>query len=164
MRIRWYDSHRPGKKFFFEIKWRNNRVTGKHRIPLLVSKCLSQLSYSEILASLENTLPSDYLGDVLAFPDATVLVEYKREHFVSRDEPLRVTLDYDLVYYDQSAKEFMSASFGTPMDDLVVVEGKIPVGRESELVELLYPLSLRAQRCSKYVLGCGALGLMKTYG
>ena len=32
VRLRWYDSLTPGEVLFFEIKWRDNRATGKHRL------------------------------------------------------------------------------------------------------------------------------------
>ncbi len=52
VRIRWYDTPQPGHSFFFEIKWRDNRVTGKHRLQMRASERLSELSYDTILASL----------------------------------------------------------------------------------------------------------------
>jgi VTC domain len=32
LRLRWYDQLMPGHEGYLEIKWRNNRVTGKHRM------------------------------------------------------------------------------------------------------------------------------------
>ena len=120
------------------------------------------MSYHEIRSNLQVLLPSEYHSDLLELSEATVLVEYKREHFMSQDESLRITLDYDIAFYDQYNREFISSEFGVSSGDLVVVEGKAPIGRESELSELLYPLCLRAQRNSKYVSGCQQLGLIRT--
>ncbi len=159
-RVRWYDTLTPGNEFFFEIKWRRNRVTGKHRFHVQAPEPLTELPYRTLLNGLAHTLPEQHRATLGAFSDPTVLVEYKREHFISPDEALRVTLDYDVVYYDQSGRHSLSTRFGAPMDHLVVIEGKAPVGRESELAALLYPLALRARRCSKYVHGCEALGLI----
>jgi SPX domain protein involved in polyphosphate accumulation len=58
LRLRWYDSPQPGHEFFFEIKWRNNRVTGKHRLQLRSSHRLAELRYSTILANLAAALPA----------------------------------------------------------------------------------------------------------
>ncbi len=65
-------------------------------------------------------------------------MEYRREHFVSDDGSLRLTIDYDLCFYDQTGKQFVSTSFAHRARDFLVLEGKTPVGREHELKELLY--------------------------
>jgi len=159
-RVRWYDTLTPGTEFFFELKWRNNRVTGKHRFHVQAPVPLVDLPYRTLFEGMSHALPEQHRATLLSFPDPTVLVEYKREHFVSPDEALRITLDYDVVYYNQSGRQTLSTRFGEPVEHLVVIEGKAPVGRECELVALLYPLALRARRCSKYVLGCETLGLI----
>jgi hypothetical protein len=88
------------------------------------------------------------------------LVRYRREHFISRDRSLRATIDYDISYFDQTGKQFISNSFGLGHEGLVVLEGKTPIGREHELRSLVHPLGTRAVRCSKYVHGCQMLGLI----
>ena len=86
------------------------------------------------------------------------IVQYKREDFSSDDGSLRVTLDYDLTFYDQMGREKISTDFACRLDDLAVIEGKVPVGRDADLRRLLYPFVPRANRCSKYVHGCRLLG------
>ena len=89
-----------------------------------------------------------------------VLVEFKREHFHARDCDLRLTIDYEIAFYDQTGKSFLSTEFRQPFNDFVVVEGKTPVGRQRELRRVMYPFSARMTRCSKYVFGCQSLGLV----
>jgi hypothetical protein len=107
-------------------------------------------------------LPGQHVGSVLLSNQPIVIVEYKREHFSSADGSLRITLDYELTFYDQTGKSTVNTSFPHRLRDLVVVEGKTPIGRERELRELVYPLSLRVGRCSKYVHGCRLLGLVSS--
>ncbi len=45
----------------------------------------------------------------MGYCEPTVLVEYKREHFIAGD--LRLTIDYDLAFYDQTGKQFLSTRF-----------------------------------------------------
>jgi hypothetical protein len=161
VRLRWYDSLRPGTTFFFEIKWRHNRVTGKHRLQLESEEPLGQLTYKQIVAGLERVIPQELLGDVLLFCEPTIVVQYRREHFASDDGCLRVTLDYDITYYDQTGKGSISTSFPWRLERLVIVEGKTPIGREVELRRLFYPFRARVGRCSKYVQGCRLLGLIQ---
>lgn len=98
------------------------------------------------------------LAGVMALVNPIVLVQYKREHFVSRDASLRLTLDYGIKFIDQVGKRLISTRYGKKLSGLVVLEGKTPVGREHELRSLLAPLSPRTGRCSKYVHGCQTLG------
>jgi hypothetical protein len=160
VRLRWYDSLLPGTTFFFEIKWRQGRITGKHRLQVESEQPLGQLTYKQITAGLEQIIPAEYLGDVFVYCEPTVLVQYQREHFASDDGALRVTLDYDITFYDQTGKSRVSTSFPRRLERLVVIEGKTPIGREAELPQLFFPFRARASRCSKYVQGCRALGLI----
>lgn len=159
VRLRWYDSLLPDQRAFFEIKWRTNRVTGKHRLELEADRPLHHWTYRQLHDGLLDALPPRHLATVLANSEPVVIIEYKREHFASDDGCLRVTLDYDLVYYDQTGKPSLSTAFAQRLEGLVVLEGKSPVGRESELLRLFHPLSPRAGSCSKYVHGCRLLGL-----
>ncbi len=157
LRLRWYDSLLPANNFFVEVKWRHNRITGKHRFEFRSETPLSEMTYSQIRRCLENSMPQGLLGDVLPNCEPVVIVEYKREHFAT-DDGLRITLDYDLTYYDQAGSSRISARFPRKVEGLVVLEGKTPIGRESELRRWLYPFTPRATRCSKYVLGCQQVG------
>ncbi len=160
LRLRWYDQLRPEIQAYLEIKWRENRVTGKHRLRLTSDKPLGEMSYRELCEQLISVVPEHLVADVVQYNEPIVIVEYKREHFASLDGRLRSTIDYDLKYYDQTGKRSISMSFPQSKPDFIVLEGKTPVGSENELREMFYPLQLRAQRCSKYVHGCAMLGLV----
>lgn len=160
LRLRWYDTLAPGRDFFFEIKWRDNRVTGKHRLQMQAPRPLSEMPYREIRDGLIESLPDEHVASVLASSEPVAIVEYRREHFASRDGELRVTLDYEITFYDQTGRANIATAFPHRLHNLVVIEGKTPVGRERELKDLLYPLTFRVGRCSKYVHGCRLLGLI----
>ena len=159
-RLRWYDSLAPGEDAYFEIKWRENQMTGKHRLQMQASSPLREWSYRQLVSGLLDALPDDYVGRFLAGCDPVALVEYRREHFVSGDGALRATLDFDLCFYDQTGKQRINTSFARRMPDLVVLEVKAAPERVVELRELLFPLNPRVGRCSKYVHACRALGLI----
>ncbi len=159
VRLRWYDSLTPGEVLFFEIKWRDNRVTGKHRLELRSQGNLDTLSYSQIYNELIDILPPQHMADLLKRSDPVVIVEYSREHFISADGALRATLDYDLTFYDQTGKQFISTSFPFKMPELLVMEIKGPEESLQEVRELLHPFTPRMGPCSKYVHGCCQLGL-----
>lgn len=160
IRLRWYDSLMPEEVLFFEIKWRNNRVTGKHRLELHSQQNLRNLSYSQIYDGLIDILPPQHIADLLKRSDPVVIVEYHREHFISADGLLRVTLDYNLKFYDQTGKQSISTSFPFLMHDFLVMEVKGPEETLQEVKQLLHPFAPRMGPCSKYVHGCCQLGLV----
>jgi len=161
LRLRWYDRPLPGKECFLEIKWRDNRTTGKHRRFLRSCETLWTLPYQTILAQIAAAVPERYLPTLWQYSEPTLLVEYHREHFVAFEQPLRVTLDYGITYYDQTGKQRICTSFGRRHEGLVVLEGKLPAGCGRELRSFLHPFAARVNRCSKYVHGCQMWGLIR---
>jgi len=113
------------------------------------------------LAQIAAAAPEQYLPALMKCSEPTLLVQYQREHFVAYERPLRVTLDYGIVYYDQTGKQRMCTSFGRRQDGLVVLEGKLPAGHEQDLRSFLHPFAARVNRCSKYVHGSQLLGLVR---
>jgi hypothetical protein len=160
LRLRWYDSILPERSCFLEIKWRSNRVTGKYRMRVDSTMPVSDLSYRELRDEVLRTAPPAAVAAILQYPEPVVVVEYKREHYLGDHGDFRATIDYDLAFYDQTGKRAISMSFPIRNREFVVVEGKTPLGREYALRQILYPIRLRASRCSKYVKGCQALGLV----
>jgi SPX domain protein involved in polyphosphate accumulation len=159
-RLRWYDTLKPQQEFFVEIKWRENRVTGKRRLKLRTNTPLCELTYAEILSNLEPHLPSELIPLVLRYFEPILLIRYEREHFVTEDG-LRITLDNQITFFDQQGRAKLFTRFPRRLEKLAVLEGKTPVGREHELLRWLHPLAPRAHRCSKYVHGCQTLGLIR---
>ena len=160
MRLRWYDRLQPDRDLFLEVKWRNNRVTGKHRMQLRSNEPIGERSYSELIPALLQVAPELRLSDILANPEPVVVVEYQREHFASQDGELRVTIDSDLRFYRQFGQQRLHMEFPCCLERLAVLEGKTPLGSERDIRAMLFPLALRATRCSKYVHGCRMLGLI----
>ena len=158
LRFRWYDSLEPQAPMFAEVKWRRNRVTGKHRHQV---EPPPNHSWQAWLRELEPSVPVSIQTTMQLYREPVVLVEYKREHFQSLIDGIRLTLDYDLRFYDQLGKPGLNVRFANRSYGTAVMEGKVPVGMESYLKEFLNPYPGRVQRCSKYVLGCRMLGLVK---
>lgn len=161
LRLRWYDQLLPGRDLFLEVKWRNNRVTGKHRLQLRADRDVGTCDYVELQRALRQVVPNRLLPDLLANPEPIVVVEYQREHFASACGQLRITIDYDIRFYRQLGRNQIRMEFPQRLPRIAVLEGKTPVGLERELRALLYPLTLRSGRCSKYVHGCQQLGLVE---
>jgi hypothetical protein len=160
LRLRWYDSLLPQRNAFLEIKWRVNRVTGKQRLRVDSSKALSDVSFRELWRNLRlASESSNYLNQTDTL-EPVVVVEYRREHFVAENGRLRFTIDYDLRFYDQTGRSRWHMQFPVRKENFAVIEGKSAVGDENQLQAVLYPLRLRAARCSKYVHACQSIGLI----
>ena len=169
LRLRWYDTPKPRLDFFLEIKWRKNKVTGKHRLQMYSPEPLYELTYRQIVTRLAACVPERFKAALIAYPEPVAIVEYSREHFVARAHQLRskdgtplagqlrLTIDYELAFYDQSMRPAISSSFRKALGDFVVLEGKVPVGYEAELRHLMFPITARSTRCSKYLYGCQTL-------
>jgi hypothetical protein len=161
VRIRWYDALQPGDHFFFEIKWRNNRVTGKHRWEIRSEIPLADVPLLAAREHLQSMIPTDHQANVFGYSDPVMIVEYKREHYVSLDKVFRFTIDYDLKFYDLYGRRNFQFSFPSSCDDFLVLEAKFPPGCDGELRQLLYPFAPRIGSSSKYVQGCRTLGLVR---
>ena len=148
--------------FFFEIKWRVNRQTGKYRFKYNIDCLLSELPYEQILNKFSLTLPDRFKNLVQCNLEPVLFVKYDREHFVGRHDDVRLTLDYNVRFYDQRCKRKMSQGRMTLTDD-VIVEFKSSVDEEYKLKKYFYPYRPMRTRSSKYVNGCNLLGILGKY-
>lgn len=160
LRLRWYDSPLPQQHAYLEIKWRENRITGKHRLHLECSQSMHELPFAEMIRGIHRVAPLLFQRMLDRYFDPTLLVEYAREHFSSTDGTIRLTLDHSLKFYDQTGKKRPSVRFGRTLPSFAVLEGKSSPCDIGELRGLLGPLALRAGRCSKYVHGLTTVGLL----
>ncbi len=165
VRVRWYDSLLPQHEFYFEIKWRENKLTGKHRLRLRAERPLHEMNFREMQNQLMNILPTGFQTRFLRNIEPVLVVEYHREHFVSQDPiraaGVRLTLDYDLKFYDQTGRRNLRMDFGRRLQDFVLIECKVPSGFAVRPESFFSPLKLRVESCSKYVLGCKTLELVR---
>ena len=139
---------------------RKSQITGKHRFALHAERPLAEVNYRDMVDDLIAVAPTEHVADLLGSSEPIVMVEYKREHFAARHAPLRLTLDYDLAFYDQTGKKYISTDFRQPMVDAALIEAKGPPGCEQDVREFLYPMAPRISPFSKYFHGCQHLGLV----
>jgi len=158
LRLRWYDNLTPTQQLYLEIKWRENRVTGKQRLRVDSAQPIGNMRYRELLARLTELAPATFVGLLAKYSEPIVIVEYRREHFVTPDGRVRLTIDYDLACYDQLGKSRISTTFPARLREFAVLEAKVAVNDASQLASIWSPLALRASRCSKYVTSCRQFG------
>ncbi len=160
LRLRWYDTPLPETRFFFEVKRRADDTTTKERFRLRSEVALASLDIREIVAALSRTLPAPQVELLRARDEPVLITEYERHYFEALGEPLRVTVDTNLVFYPQTNVGPLRRRFPVRVPELVILEGKAPIGSEHRIRDLLLPLEPWVTRSSKYVMGCQSLGLL----
>ena len=158
VRIRWYDRPWPQEHVIFELKHKRGNYVSKSRSSVSLGQGVEEQSYAEIRAKLSAALPSSQAARLAAWWNPTMLVSYRRQHFLDRNTPIRMTLDYDIHGFDQSASSRPTNLFGVPYDEVVVLEVKAPIGFEADVNQLLYPFKPRLSRMSKYAQCCAIMG------
>jgi hypothetical protein len=158
IRLRWYDSPFPKARVTFELKQRSDSYIRKHRVPLALASELGMQPYDRFVSELTDILPDSAAAWLAVRSEPTVLVTYARRHFRDRDSGMRLTVDYDIAGFDQTAQARPSRRFGVPLHDLVVIEAKASVVDELRVRHLLYPLKPQLTRSSKYLQCCRQMG------
>lgn len=166
LRLRWYDTYLPGKNAFFEVKRRTNTIIRKERYAIASRRPIYKIPYHEIIKELLLVLPEIPRELLRLRQQPIVLIRYRRKHFRARDVKLsiRVTLDQEIVGFEQMDAAAPVTKFPMPLHDRIVLEAKSTIGNERDIPALLHPLRPRQSRFSKYVLTCGQLGLVTGIG
>ncbi len=159
IRVRWYDNVLPAGTFFFEVKRRTGQMIHKDRVKIIAPAETGSMMYKRLVSELAETLSTEHGEMLMMRPEPVVIVEYRRRHYHVPGSPVRLTLDYDIACYSQAGKSKPDSRFPIYLQDLVILEVKTPAGGEEEVRGLLYPLSPRVTRCSKYVRSCQLLGM-----
>ncbi len=159
-RVRWYDAPRPGDLVFFELKRRAGELVTKERVMLSGSSSLAELPHSSLRAFLAEQLSEEHRLALDGRMQPTALVTYKRQHFVDRQSGIRLTVDYEIVGYDQTESTVLTRRFGSPLEGQVILEAKLPGNEVDRLREILYPIGPRLSRFSKYVQCCQSLRIL----
>ncbi|HEX9725322.1 MAG TPA: VTC domain-containing protein [Vicinamibacteria bacterium] len=158
LRLRWYDDRK--QRFFFETKRRAFSRSVKDRLEVESSMPLTSVDYRTIFNRLRDRLPESCRERLLTRPDPILITRYRRWYFAAADRRIRVTLDSELEWFDQSGRAKPHLRFGVRLPRVAILELKSERG-DGSFGELLYPLRLRPTRSSKYAVGCQQLGLVR---
>jgi hypothetical protein len=99
---------------------------------------LKNINHPQLRASLE--LMSPFLYNC-----------YERRYFLSDCKNFRITIDYNMRFYDPNALSFKQSQMSLPD---VVLELKYPVALDKESRSLTQDFKVRLSKNSKYVRGC----------
>ncbi|MBK8434798.1 MAG: polyphosphate polymerase domain-containing protein [Chloroflexi bacterium] len=156
IRLRWYgEDYSQATKPVLELKYKKNQLGGKQNIKLKDTVLDLQRPWVDIMAELTGLIaPHGWFGQVFHEVQIPLLINsYHREYFVTPDEKVRVTLDFNIKLFDQRVGSRPNWERPLPYYPYMAIEIKADQGYEEELqaVSTLFPL--RWSRHSKYVMG-----------
>lgn len=157
-RLRWYDRPTLAGDFFFETKWRRNRVVGKRRMQLSGQNIDPSFRFRDFHKTLCRSIPSERQDFLTQDTDAVTLVHYQRQHFALEGSTVRITMDYNIRFYPQLGKRRYNLRFPHRLSGLVLLECKSDLGDERMIYPAIAPLGARQTRFSKYITACNKLG------
>jgi hypothetical protein len=153
LRFRWYGEDLGSARGQLEIKEKDERVGWKIIQPVQPCLDLRKCDWVEIRRDLLRGLRQEGDGlfeEMLQVTRPVVINCYQREYYVSADDRVRLTLDYDQQAFDQWVSARPNLAFRLPAMDSVFIELKSEVKNSRYLADVLAEFPLRIQRHSKY--------------
>lgn len=154
-RLRWYgDDFNQIQKPVLEIKKKHGAVGDKISFPLKgLAIDLSKLDSSTLLQTItQAAIAHDYqeLASSLRLLKPSLYNSYERRYFLSHCDRFRITIDYNMNFYDVQSPHLMSSQATLPE---VVLELKYDPAVDPDSRTLTQKLSARLSKHSKYVRG-----------
>jgi len=153
-RLRWYGTpdNRKVSNPVLELKIKENMLGDKKRQQLDVSLDLTR-PYVEIMETVRDHVSEKWRTRLLTFTQPALINRYRREYYVSPDEAIRATLDFDLVSYDQRMGSRPNLSRQLPRPASVMIEVKSAPEYHERLQRVMGYFPIQRSRSSKYVSG-----------
>ena len=155
-RLRWYgDSFKEIVKPVLEIKKKFGEAGEKllHPLPQL-SLDISSKPADEVYHLIKAEIKDEKLLSVMDRLFPVLYNSYERRYFLSADEKFRITLDYNMKFYNPNVDQYMITEAGI---EHLVLELKYPIEHDFEGRKLSQFFDERLSKNSKYVLGCDLL-------
>lgn len=158
LRARWY-----GQLFgtvpqaVLEQKCKRGHLGTKHSARLAPFEFGQETSAHSVRRWLETSALPENLHHEIHQAEPTLVNQYRRQYFRSRDRQVRLTIDSNLVFFrfQRQANSFL-ARIEVPA--LVVLELKYADAASEEAASVANHLPFRLTRMSKYVFGLNAVG------
>lgn len=154
LRLRWYGEALERAEGQLELKSRRGRVGWKLVQPVRRVFDLRVCDWSDFqrdLAAYTHQGQDKTFDEMLRISKPLVINRYKRDYYVSADEHVRLTLDYQISTYSQLLTPRPNLSFAQPAHGVMLIEFKCEVPYARQLPDVLAGFPLRVNRHSKYV-------------
>ena len=146
IRIRWYGSKDTIYNPLIEIKTKKGFETKKESIAIEQLNNLKLCDFKN-LEKIKNKLNSKLKSKKNIYPILTT--HYEREYFVSHNNKIRATIDYNLnsIFLDNLSQIYMIKNF----KNICILELKYPIIMDKYVRDNLNNITLRLSKNSKFV-------------
>ncbi len=151
LRFRWYGNGYSQVRGHLELKGRINQLGWKERFPIPATFNLTSLSWSAFIQQLRQRVSGDFDMWMSALGQPTLINGYRREYYESRDRQVRLTIDYDMIAYEQFTYRSPNLVYKAPIPSQTIVEVKADSALHRRVSNVLSSLPLQVSRNSKYV-------------
>lgn len=158
LRARWYGPlFGPVPRAVLEQKCKRGYVGTKHSARLAPFEFRQQLSAHDVRRWLETSSLPENLRHEVRLAEPTLVNQYRRQYFRSRDRQVRLTIDFALAFFrfQRHGNSFLAR---VDVPGLVVLELKYADAASEEAAAVANHLPFRMTRMSKYVFGLQAVG------
>lgn len=151
LRMRWYGESVGNVRPTLELKRKKGLLGFKELVSLDFDLDLKSMRWAEILRRISGKPLGPLTAYFAAIQRATVINRYRREYLISMDRSVRLTLDTELIAFDQSlsARPNLNRPIQTPA--VGIVELKADASKEARLRDVASCFPLRFGSYSKYV-------------
>ena len=152
LRLRWYGEDLATARGQLELKQKSNTLGSKIVCALPCTFDLANSTWSEVMRLLR----AEDIGELapyLAGVIPTLINTYEREYYHSADELVRLTLDTDMMGYDQSLSARPNLSVAVLRTPAIVIELKGSSDAEQAIKRAVAEFPISAAAFSKYVNG-----------
>lgn len=151
LRLRWYGDDCGVVRASLECKRRSSGVGDKDVFALPAPIALQGVAKGRFLREVMRAAPPAW-RERLAGTEPVQWIRYRREYLGSFDGGLRITVDRELVAWDQRFSGVLACRFATPLPRLAIVELKADVAQRRTIEGWLQGLPWRPGRCSKFLM------------
>jgi len=153
VRFRWYGKSNEPKNGSLEIKCKRNQLNWKLIYKVQKDQYQYKKDWKAICFKIRHELPQEAKKWMEIYSLPVLINRYQRKYFISHDKKIRLTLDNDLVIYDQTRKPIPNYYSKANLPKVLVLEIKFSRELRDHVVNLLRDIPWRSSRFSKYVSG-----------
>ena len=153
VRFRWYGRSNEPKNGSLEIKCKRNQLNWKLIYKVQKDQSKYEGDWRALCLKIRRELPQEAKKWMEMYPLPVLINRYKRKYFVSQDKKIRVTLDNDMVIYDQTRKRIPNYYSKSNTPKVLVLEIKFSRELRGHVASTFNDIPLRGSRFSKYVSG-----------
>jgi SPX domain protein involved in polyphosphate accumulation len=159
LRFRWYGPELYSANGSLELKSKRARIGWKIIAPVDGEIDMTK-TWEKVNSQIRNAIKGEHAQmfiEMLQVSHPLILNSYQREYYVSADESIRLTLDYDLYAFSQWLSPRPNCRFRLPQVDDMVIEFKCNTKDSNLLSDVISQFPIRSTRHSKFISAIDAL-------